>query len=269
MAACPAWPDLQGMRYRTASACTAVPHRMGSSYSLLSFKDSCTPFLGTPYRDEASRLISPWPAVYHLDLSVLLPLTAHSTGRAASAKGLQGSSSTAGGRCSGSGPCILKHRTRTVLSPAVFWGKTILPDWGPACLFAWDTSAHRHTSEDEQISSPTAHHPQPPANSSWCRCAAWLPEGQQGECCPHASPYLAPVLGQSRFQLQGQLQEPVLHLDKKVVTDRLGLSHSTATRPEQHSARWGMLKGHQLEWMRTITRPHGWSTPGEISPGEA
>lgn len=35
-----------GMRYRTASACTAVPHRMESPQSLVSFKSSITSFLG-------------------------------------------------------------------------------------------------------------------------------------------------------------------------------------------------------------------------------
>lgn len=92
-------------------------------------------------------------------------------------------------------------------------------------ISAWDTSAHRHISEDEWTSSPPhKHHPQSPTNSSQCKYGLWFPKGQQGEPCPHVcSPYLTPVLNQSGLQLQGQLQEPVLHLDKTVVTDRLGL----------------------------------------------
>lgn len=74
-----------------------------------------------------------------------------------------------------SDPCILKHGTRIVLNPAVFWGKTILPGHAPAHLSAWDTSAHRHTSVGEQISSPPTYHPQPPANHSWCKCTMFTP----------------------------------------------------------------------------------------------
>lgn len=54
--------------------------------------------------------------------------------------------------------------------------------------------------------------------------------------CPCASPpYLAPVLVQSGLQLQGQLQKPMLHLDKAGVRDRLGLClqqhHNTRAMP--------------------------------------
>lgn len=73
-----------------------------------------------------------------------------------------------------SDPCILKHGTRIVLNPAVLWDKTILPGHAPAHLSAWDTSAHRHTSVGEQISSPATHHPEPPANHSWSKCTMCL-----------------------------------------------------------------------------------------------
>lgn len=146
-----------------------------------------------------------------------------------------------------SDPCILKHGTRIVLNPAVFWGKTILPGYAPAHLSAWDTSAHRHTSVGEQISSPPTYHPQPPANHSWCKCTM----------CP---PYLAPVLLQSGLQLQGQLQEPVLHLDKAGVTHRLGLcSHCTNTRAVLCTL--GDAGGGS-DWNgQTIVRPHITSRP--------
>lgn len=105
----------------------------------------------------------------------------------------------------------------------------------------------QHTSEDELTSSPLhKHHPQSPTNSSQCKCASWLPEGQQEEHCPHACPpYLAPILNQSGLQLQGQLQEPVLHLDKRVVTEGWASAHSTASRPQQYPAHRGMLKRDQ------------------------
>lgn len=146
-----------------------------------------------------------------------------------------------------SDPCILKHGTTTILNPAVSWGKTILPGHVPAHLSSWDTSAHRHTSVGEQISFPPTYHPQTPANHSWCKCAS---------LCPCASPpYLAPVLVQSGLQLQGQLQKPVLHLDKAGVTDRLG-----PCSQQYHSTR-GVLDG-ESDWNgQIIVRPHICSRP--------
>lgn len=109
------------------------------------------------------------------------------------------------------------------LSPAVFWGKTILP-WPGSCTTLLRAPQRTGTHLRASRVLPPPRTTQPPANSSWCKRAAWLPEGQQGERCSHACPpYLAPVLGQSGFQLQSQLQEPVLHLDKTVITDRFGL----------------------------------------------
>lgn len=160
-----------------------------------------------------------------------------------------------------SGPCILKHGTRTILSPAVLWGKPILPGRAPAHLFAWGTSAHRCTPESEQISSPITHHPQPPAKSSRCKHTTWLPEGQQGEHCPRASPpYLAPVLDQSGFQLQGQLQEPVLHLDKTVVTDRLGLCSQDCCQARATLRTPGNAGGDQAGMDTAYRKALFWST---------
>lgn len=166
-----------------------------------------------------------------------------------------------------SGPCNLKHRTRTVLSPAVFWGKTILQrgSYTPLCL---STSAHKHISEGEQISPHTQ------STLSFLQ-SAYGANGlhgflKQGVCCPRASPpYLAPVFDQSGFQLQGHLQEPVLHLTKQWQQTGWISAHSTATGPEQHSAHAGWCRrGIRLEWTQTIVRPCIWSTPGETGPGK-
>lgn len=237
------------------SACTAVPHRMGYSFVfLLSLKGSSTLFLA-PLQCQ-SWLFAPNPGLEPtIQIGVQrLPLTAHR--HTCVSKGLAREQQWL------SGPCILKCGTRIILNPAVFWGKTILPGHAPAHLSAWDTSAQRHTPVVSRFP------PMPHTTLSLLQTT----HGANALCassCPRAfPPYLAPVLVQSAFQLQGQLQEPVLHLDKAGVTDRLNLCSQ-----QYHSTR-AMLctlgnAGGGSEWNgQTIVGPHSCSSPGEISPAE-